>query len=305
MKHTEPFDEFEKSLKHMPVPQIDIKDQVLNRLREQKMQKEAVRVKKRMSLIVAACLVFGVTSAYAAVKVYELKNEQGEVISRVEHTMEKPDVEKPLTYMELLEEVRNSVTPGGAVAVYIVPDNPDKRISFFQKPKSFEDRSALLKAVGGGVTLPEELAGGYQFKEGVLGNEIIRDYKDEDFYKEAEETKKDVVVKELKVKPDYQYAVARYAKDESEVSIRIENFEKVLYTTAEAGPDDTVENIKVKNRDALYILRKFMDQDGKVASIQQSVELYKDDEKQLYTVFTSSPNVTKEELMAIVDKMEW
>ncbi|USG65593.1 hypothetical protein NDK47_26420 [Brevibacillus ruminantium] len=304
MKHIEPYDDFEKRLKNTPVPQIHIKDQVLDRLRERNNQKEAVRVKKKIGLIVAACLVFGVTSAYAAVKVYELKNEKGEVISQISHTTEKPVLDKQRTYYELLEEVRETVKPGGAVAVYIVPDNPQKRISFFQKPMSFEDRSAFLESVGGGLTFPEELVGGYKFTEGMYQNELIRDYKNEDFYKEAEETKKDVIVKELAVEPDYQYAIARYAKDKGTVSIKIDNFAKVKNSSTEAGPDDTVEKVKVKNKDALYLMRKFMGEDGKVASIEQSIEFYKDDAKQLYTVFTTSDKITKEEMLAIAEKLE-
>lgn len=90
MKRSDSFDEVKQLITDTPVPQIDVKDQVLDRLRERQNKKEEFRVKKRMGLIIAACVVFSVTTAYGAVKVYELKNEKGEVVSQITHTTAEP-----------------------------------------------------------------------------------------------------------------------------------------------------------------------------------------------------------------------
>ncbi|MEJ8545212.1 hypothetical protein [Brevibacillus borstelensis] len=303
MKRSESFDDVKQLITDTPVPRIDIKDQVLDRLRERQNKKEEFRVKKRMGLIIAACVVFSVTSAYAAVKVYELKNEQGEVVSKITQTTEDPVVGDHKTYSELLEEVRASIKPGKAAAVYIVPDNPNKIVSFLQTPLISTDQAVIQGEVGDKFTFPAELAGGYAFKEGTVLHEIIRDYKKEDFYKEAEETKKEVIVKELKVQPNIDNVIATYTHDKREVSLIIKNFENVKYASTEAGPDDTVEKVKVGAQEALYTLNKIKGADGNVEKIHQTVEFYKEDKKLMINVFTTSPDMTKKDLLAIAEKL--
>lgn len=304
MKPTKPFGDVEHLIMDTPVPKIDVKDRVLEKLRERKNQREAVRVKKKIGLIVAACLVFGVTSAYAAMKVYELKNEKGEVVVQINQTAKDPVTSQHKTYGQMLKEVRESVKPGTAVAVYIVPDNPQKIVAFFQKPITSTDRRVIQAEAGNMFAFPADLTGGYTFKEGFVQHMIIHDYKKEDFYKQAEETKKDVIVKELKVEPTIEQLGATYANHKGEVRIRIENFEKVKYVSTEAGPDDTVEKVKVGKREALYHLRKIKGADGKTESMEQSIEYFKDEAKLLYHVWTSSPEITKQDLLAIVEKLE-
>jgi hypothetical protein len=303
VKRSDSFDEVKQLITDTPVPQIDVKDQVLDRLRERQNKKEEFRVKKRMGLIIAACMVFSVTTAYGAVKVYELKNEKGEVVSQITHTTAEPGEGQHKTYSQLFNEVRESVKPGNAAAVYIVPDNPNKIVSFFQIPITSTDRAVIQKEAGDKFTFPAELAGGFTFKDGSVQHEVIRDYNKEDFYKEAEETKKDVIVKELKVEPTFQLIAGTYSNSKGDVTVRIENFEKVKYSAAEAGPDDTVENVKVGGQEALYQLTNLKGENGSVVRVDKSIQFYKEDKKLMVFVSTSSPDIAKEDLLAIAEKL--
>lgn len=63
-----------------------------------------------------------------------------------------------------------------------------------------------------------------------------------------------------------------------------------------------MEKVKVGKREALYHLRKI--KDGKTESMEQSIEYFKDEAKLLYHVWTSSPEITKQDLLAIAEKLE-
>lgn len=86
--------------------------------------------------------MLGATTAFAAMKVYELKNDQGEVVVNVEQTEKTFDGEEERR--DIMKEVRETLQPGASVAVYVPgPDNPDKKVSFMQIPLTQTDHSAL------------------------------------------------------------------------------------------------------------------------------------------------------------------
>lgn len=139
--------------------EFDVKEQVLQKLHERKKQKEAYRVKKRIGLIVATCLVFGVTSAYAAMKVYELKNDKGEVVVKIDQ--EQPEYDRSQSRQEILQQVRNSLEPGTIAAIYVAgEDNPDKNIDFVQVPLTFTNHTEMQSKVGSFFAIPADLTGG-------------------------------------------------------------------------------------------------------------------------------------------------
>ena len=300
MKRTEPFDEIKQLFDATPVPRIDVKNQVLERVKERKVHREAFRVKKKVISIVAACFVFGVTSAFAAMHVYELKNSDGEVVVQVQKTAEEPVLDHRNTYMEQINQIRESLQPGTAVAAYVVTDNPDKIVSFLQKPVTSDDRSVLQAEAGTLFTFPEELVGGFLFGEGYVEHVVKHDYNKEEMYKEAEQTKKDVIIKQLEVEPDIQRLGATYANSKGEkVILNVDNFANVKYVSSEAGPDDTVETVKVNGMEAIYQVKKLQGSDTEMKSIQ----IYKEETKLLYEVTTSSTDISKEDLLAIAEKL--
>lgn len=291
--------DIEEALKQASVPQIDVRKQVMTTIRNNQIQRESVRVKKKVMLIVAACLVFGVTSAYGAIKIFELKNDKGEVVVQINKTENAPVLDHRKTYMEKINKVRESLKPNTAVVVYVATDNPNKKVSLLQKPITSEDRTVLQKEAGNLFTYPSELAGGYLFKSGFVEHLMITDYDKEALYKEAEQTKQDVVIKELKVDPFIQRLGATYEGSKGKITLAIDNFENMKYVSSEAGPDDIVEKVKVRNVDALYFVQKSPDE-----TEFKRIEFYIDGTKLLYTLTSVDPSVSKEDLLAIAQQLK-
>lgn len=296
----QPSDEFKDMFLDASAEDFDVKNRVLQKLHERKKLKEAFQMKKKVSLIVAACLVFGVTSAYAAIKVYEIKNERGEVVVKVEQTENGQKQER--TMYEKIAAVRESLPPGTTAAVYIVgKDNPDKSIQYVQIPRIITDHGALQSEVGNFDTIPAELDGGYKFQEGSVDHPVNYSQKGlaEDMYAEAERMKQDVVVRKLENEPNIQRLNARYAGSKGNVRIVVENFENMKYTSSEAGPDEKVETVTVQHKEGLYHVLKL--KDGKEV---KTVQFYRDDTKRLVEVSTLSADISKQDLLNIAERLK-
>lgn len=118
-------------------------------------------------------------------------------------------------------------------------------------------------------TFPEELVGGFLFGEGYVEHVVKRDYNKEEMYKEAEQTRKDVVIKQLEVEPTIQRLGATYANSKGEkVTLNVDNFANVKYMHTEAGPDDSVEAVMVNGTVAVYQVKKLQGSGTVMKSIQ-------------------------------------
>ncbi|GED71260.1 hypothetical protein BRE01_49620 [Brevibacillus reuszeri] len=256
-------------------------------------------MKKRIGLIVAATLVLGGTTAFAAMKVYELKNDQGEAVVRINETTESKR-EYSGNRIEIVNQIRENLQPGARVAVYIAgPDNPDKNVSFMEIPSFISVQSELQTKVGTFFEIPEELVGGYKFAEGHINHQLSGSMQElfDEMIKEAERDNKNVVVRELPANPNVQYLYLTYKHNKGEVMLTLTNFENMKWVSDEAGPDETVEKVTVQKKEALYHVRKLKDKEAKY------VQFYQDDKKRLIEVRTMEPDITKEDLLKIAEKL--
>lgn len=299
MKPSQPSDEIKALFLSTSVPQIDVKDQVLQKLHEQKKQKETYRMKRKIGLITAACLVFGVTTAFAAIKVYELKNDKGEVVVQVNRT-EQNTVSGPTSFNEKINEVRKSLKPGTAAAVYVKSkENPEKTIYFVSKAVESADRSEFQSMVGNLFHFPDELVGGYSFKGGFIDQKKNREVVDEEaMYREADETNKDVVIREVPVDKKIERMVATYARDTGEVRLIIENLEGIHNVSTDAGPDVTVEKVKIDHTEAIYHVLTIQNP-GQESEVIKYITFLNNDKKQLFELRTGSADITKEDLITM------
>ncbi|MGC5327565.1 hypothetical protein [Brevibacillus sp. SYSU BS000544] len=298
MKPSQPSDEIKKLFQTTSVPKIDVKDQVLQKLYGRNSQKEAHQMKRKMGLIVAACLVFVVTSAFAAIKVYELKNDKGEVVVQVNRT-EQNTVSEPVSYNDKINEVRESLKPGTAVAVYVKSkDNPEKIIRFLQKAIDSTDRSELQSMVGNIFRFPAELVGGYSFTSGYIEHMVNHEVDEEAMRREADETNKDVVIKEIPVDKKIQRMSAAYARGTGEIRLNIDNLEEIQKISSDAGPDVTVEKVMIDQTEAIYHILTIQNQ-GKESRVIKYIKFLNNDKKQLFELRTRSADITKEDLVTV------
>ncbi len=285
---------------------FDVKDQVLQKIKERKNISEGKQMKKRLGLLVAAILVFGGTSAYAAMKVYELKNEKGEAVVKVQQTT-TPQEKSSAETMKTFEDARNSLKPGEGAAIYIPgPDNPEKRVSFTYIPVEHLTTPPLQKEVGSFYEIPAELAGGYKFVKGHVAYPF--DYTQpelfEEMYMEAEKDKKQIVIRKVSPKPTISGVSALYkgiegAEKDGDVYIAITNFEGLKWIEEEAGQDAIVEKVKVQKYEGMYVAKKLLD--GKE---EKKVQVYQEDKNRLIEVGAKNPALTKEELLAIAENLK-
>ncbi|MFI8715575.1 hypothetical protein [Brevibacillus brevis] len=285
---------------------FDVKDQVLQKIKERKNISEGKQMKKRLGLLVAAILVFGGTSAYAAIKVYELKNEKGEAVVKVQQTttlQEKSSAESIKTF----EDARNSLKQGEGAAIYMPgPNNPKKRVSFTYVPVEHLTTEPLQKEVGSFYEVPTELAGGYKFVKGHVNYPFAYSQPElfEEMYKEAENEKKQIVVRKVSPKPNFDRVYTLYkgsegAEPDGDVYIAITNFEGMKWMEEEVGEDGIVEKVKVQKYEGMYVAEKLLD--GKE---QKKVQVYQEDKNRLIEVVALNPALTKKDLLMIAENLK-
>lgn len=242
------------------IPQeIDISRQVMEKI---KRDKERFFVKYKVSILVAIGLIASISSGYAAVQYYQLKDEKGEVIYQqkdISQTPGKPKVVKELDpetqkYHDKRSEINSNMEPGTAAAVYIAVHNPKKVVATLFKPFEFANVADLRKKVGDQILVPETLPGGYSFEDANLTFDIKREYDKEALYKKAEQEKKEYVIQPLEWTNELDTLYATYKSGKSYINLNISNYEDVEDSTTYiiTQDDQKKEVIKVGQIEVLY-----------------------------------------------------
>ncbi|MFP3392951.1 hypothetical protein [Brevibacillus sp. SIMBA_040] len=229
--------------------QIDITDQVMKTIKQ---NKEGFFVKYKVSILVAIGLLASITTGYAAVQYYDLKNPQGDVIYQ-EKDSSKTNVKlvdeldaNEEAYEAKRREVEENLAPGTAVVAYIVPNNPKQQVTILSSPFTFTDPLSMREKVANKVVVPETLPGGFAFKSGSVEFGIDAVYNKEALYQQAQTSKKEYVLLPLKLKDQFDYVNMTYKAGESYVDVYISNFEGMEDNTVYVVDPGNGSKVKLK-----------------------------------------------------------
>lgn len=237
--------------------QIDVTSVVMDQIKQ---NKEGFFVKYKVSILVAIGLLASITTGYAAVQYYQLKNPQGEVIYQEQDVsnanvkiMDKPDPEMQ-AFLEKRWEIEDSLEAGTAVAAYIIPHNPTKRVITISKPFEYEAWGDLEAKVGKQAVVPESLPGGFLFLNGQVETSIKREYNKEALYQQAGNGKDEYVAQRLERTDEMDYADVTYQAGEKYVNVSISNFDEAVGNTVYMANLDKQkkEKLKVGQLEILY-----------------------------------------------------
>ncbi|MCM3077703.1 RNA polymerase sigma factor [Brevibacillus invocatus] len=205
-------------------------------------------------------LLASVTTAYAAVEYFQLKNEQGEVIYQEKDAAEAPNtiIQDPdgtmLAFMQKRAEVEEQMAPGTVAAVYIKEHNPKKSVDTIIKPFEFAKLEDMQQEVGGQFEIPQGLPGGFAFAAGSVEYEVDRDYDKEELYKLAEATDQDFVQLPLQWTDQLSHITVTYTAGEESIRVAVTNIEGVADNTVYYVNQDQrkTEKVVVDQIEALY-----------------------------------------------------
>ena len=237
--------------------QIDVTSIVMDQIKQ---NKEGFFVKYKVSILVALGLLASITTGYAAMQYYQLKNSQGEVLYQEKDISEYrgktdkgSDSEMDALYSKRWK-IEDSMEPGTAAAVYIVENNPKKMVFTIGAPFTYTTLAEVHKKVGEELFLPETLPGGFTFLNARLENEIKQKYDKEALYKKAEKEKKDIVMQPLEWTDELNYINVSYKAGDSFLDLIISNYEGIDGNTIYVQGLDSQkkEVIKVGQIEVLY-----------------------------------------------------
>ncbi|ATF16274.1 hypothetical protein A616_31260 [Brevibacillus brevis X23] len=288
------------------IPQeIDISHQVMTKI---KREKERFFVKYKVSILVAIGLIASLTTGYAAVQYYQLKNEKGEVLYQEKDISQyegKSKIVKELdpetdTLYNKRWEIEDSLEPGTAAALYIVANNPKKLVFTVSTPFSYTALTDVQKKVGEGIVVPKTLPGGFTFLDAQLANDIKNQYDKEALYKQAEKEKKEFVMQPLEWTNELDYMYATYKDSEgSYLNFSITNYEDVEGSTTYVVDLDNQkkEVIKVGKIEVLYTEEAREDQvNKKIVWVTEA-----SGKKVQYEVSTDGDKLNKDTISQFVD----
>lgn len=134
------FDELYDQFQAVPLKKIDVKQNVLQKISQKNHPYGGRKMKAKIGILVAVCMVFLVSAAYAAVQVYQLRNENGEVVyqAKQENVQEQPEIKRPEP--EMIQ----------------------------QQMVTLPDFASFTKEIEGFANIPDKLAETFVFTKGVI-----------------------------------------------------------------------------------------------------------------------------------------
>lgn len=288
------------------IPKVDITRNVMEKIRMDSKQKGGFFVKYKVSIVICLGFLLMGTTGFAAMKAYQLKNEDGKVIyQEKEITASNAPVKSPdedmQAFMSRMAEIEEHLQAGTAAAVYIKEHNPKKRVVILSKPFIYKDLLPLQQKVGNRLPVKAELPGGYVFDGAVVEYEVKRDYQKEALYDLAEKSNEDYVLQPQSFTDSLLSMEISYRKGNDVFLVKVTKFDDVENNTLyQAGMEQRkTEKIKAKHTEALYSEETGNDGIGREIRWVQNVQ----GSQWLFMVETRAKLVDKDDLTKAMESL--
>jgi hypothetical protein len=257
------------------------------------------RIKARWTLVATLLILF--STGFASIKLYEIRNKEGEVIH--EYQAAPPLSKERLAELQQMQgewdKIQNMLEPGTAAAVYQVKKDGQSEFFFSENPLIITDINTLQSRTKGLIHYPERIAETYSFVDASLRYEFEKDESlREVLKKKAKESNQELLIQHLRLLPTISHVSAKY-QDKSGNILRI-NLLKKFWTGKSKlivpGVHNEVEEVSVKGLDGLYIERE--DPFGKPRK-----ELEWLDGEWLLSINSTDESITKDQLLDIAGQI--
>lgn len=226
-------------------------------------------MKHKVGLLVLAGMLFTVSSAFAAVQYYTLKNDKGEVLYQEKHGHLPSSVysEEEMKRVHIMNEVWTKVLkPGEAAAIYVVPNNPDHELYIKSTPHQVKKMVDVRKMVHDpDLVIPDVLAGRYKFASASIHMNSKTDIKPltpkqeadiaEQLRKKAIASQKDYAIMPIEFTDTFWKADITYKQGNKEITLTFMNLGKEGSMTFYRGEQQTSNKVKINNIDVIQTLR--------------------------------------------------
>ena len=265
-------------------------------------ERGGMSMRKRWIAGIVAAIILVPASAYAATQAWELFNKEGQLVLDYRGLDHQPRSE---SVNEKIQSVHKTLQPGQAVMIYVAGA---ESLTYSEQPLVYHTLDDLHRADENLVAFPNKVRK-YAFAEGGVNHQLGMDPKSEDelhaaMKAEAESNKTDLVVREAK-QGKLASVYARYGEGQDSLNIFVTLFtqqeEHAVELQSSNFGNESKEKVTIAGREVLY--KTTSEQDGSLVQSLIWVEEGKDG-KQLYQVRTQSPNLTKNEFLAMVAQIK-
>lgn len=206
--------QLERQLGNMEIPQINVHDQVMQRIQTARKSSYHFRFRGVVLTAIIAVLVLG--TGFASVMFINLYNQDGQLTFSIKG-LDKDNTEPILTDQQTKEYLQ-LIEPGEAIALYIPDGNPQNIVSIFQKPIEITDYAQLQFQVRDTIYLPKDISSPFEFMYGIVHYEV-EEPTIQRLIKKSEENNGNIVFEKLKLTEEVMGTTLYFNIDGEEYSV--------------------------------------------------------------------------------------
>ena len=243
MKDIQSVDNMKQAFDYICLPNIDIKNKVMEKIYERKEKCNNKRKKNLLVVIlISALLIF--TAGFAVLQVWNLEGPGGSGYNY--ELIDKGDMLPEEVYKAQFENLE----PGKALAIMKTRDNPKKSIHLWTKPIRSQSMTELSNKVGSKFRSPTFLPQGFEFVEGGMDYKFSRSYRTK-MIRESKNTDEEYIFKVLEPTNEIQDYHLVYRKNYDTIAIDV-FFDYPIKTIQEVNSGHRVTKVNVNDFEAIY-----------------------------------------------------
>ncbi len=206
--------QLERQLGNMEFPQINVHDQVMQRV--QTARKSSYRFRFRGVVLTAIIAVLVLGTGFASVMFINLYNQDGQLTFSIKGF--DKDNTGPILTDQQKKEYLQLIDPGEAIALYIPDGNPQNIVSTLQKPIEITDYVQLQIQLKDNIYLPEEISSSFEFMHGIV-HYAVEEPAIQRLINKSEENNGNIVFEKLKVTEEVMGTTLYFNIDGEEYSV--------------------------------------------------------------------------------------
>lgn len=314
MENLQLTNEIKQAFNSVNLPEIDLSDSVINSIKNAKYY--GSKNKRVFAVSILAAVLLLTTTAFVAVRMWVLNDSNNNIVLRYREFDEYNEGPTDISEKLNLDSMMENLEPGKALVYYelIEPElkGVSENISIYPKPVKYTDLEMLVKKSGFDFLIPAKLPEGYAFAEGALTYDP--QYLDfDDISKLREEAKNsgtNTAVTECETTSEVIGVNIIYQNDNKEFGVNISIWDgEDLYTDIQ---DLTIEHMTLNGREILYIekedvrkieMRELLPDSKRIAEIIENGKAVKKEINSYIHYTISSKDLSKEELLEVVQSM--
>lgn len=238
-------DNIDELFKDSKLPEIDVKEKVMERIYAKK-QVKRTSTRKRVIAAVAITIAMCFVAGFTVKQMLELKGTGG---NKYTYSIFQRSDDK---VSSILSEEMKKLNPGETVILLKTKDNPKNIFSVYTKPITLSNIDELKKSVGDNIKLPAYIPEGFSVSNCSLEKGFDK-FSREDMIEEAKKSKETVIKKVLQPTDEIEAYKVMYTKGNDFIDFNLRSVDMKYNTFGSDKRGQSLKKVKVNDFEAAFL----------------------------------------------------